>query len=136
MEKYKYKFYDNQHKLLVVIQAEHLNEAIVKAGFNGYHVQYAYPAFAVIMGQSGSIGVKWEEIKLPEIPPINSNELTAEEQNLIKDILKYIGNHTGMTTEFAREILGRNSGVVARFNKLADSIFGKLQNGRLTVEIK
>ena len=62
MEKYKYKFFNNQHTLLVIIQAEHLTEACIKAGFNEHTVQYAYPGFAVITNQSGAIGVKWEKV--------------------------------------------------------------------------
>lgn len=62
MEKYKYKFYDTQHKLLVIIEAEYLTEACIKAGFNSHIVQYAYPGFAVITNQSGTIGVKWKAI--------------------------------------------------------------------------
>lgn len=91
--------------------------------------------FAIVKPEKGfELGIKWEAITLPAVEKINPKELTEDEENLIKDILKYIGNHTGMTTKFAIYCFGNESGVIRRFNRLADSIFGKCQNGRLTVE--
>lgn len=56
-------------------------------------------------------------------------ELNSTEQNLIKDILKAIGNDDELTREFASAIGMRED----MFNSLCDCIFEKLQNGRLTV---
>ena len=56
--------------------------------------------------------------------------LNAEEQNLIKDILRIIGNDDGLSSEFALCVeMGEHS-----FNKMCDSIFDKLNNGRLIIK--
>ena len=56
--------------------------------------------------------------------------LTVQEQNLIKDILKVIGNDDEMNASFAQSV-----GMTERgFNEISDLIFNKLQNGRLTLE--
>lgn len=60
---------------------------------------------------------------------MNKN-LTVEEQNMVKDILKIIGNDDGLTKQFAKGL----SISVIQFNLVADSIFAKCQNGRLTVQ--
>lgn len=57
-------------------------------------------------------------------------ELTAEEQNFIKDILRTIGRDDELNSDFAG-YLGMSE---KEFDKIGDSIFDKLQNGRLTVE--
>jgi hypothetical protein len=58
--------------------------------------------------------------------------LTSEEQNLIKDMLKFISNRPALEKEFQKEIKMQNQDF---YNTLADSIFAKLQNGRLTITI-
>ena len=55
--------------------------------------------------------------------------LTEQEQNFIKDILKAIGGDDILTTQFATCLSQSDE----EFNKLADSIFNKLGNGRVTV---
>jgi hypothetical protein len=56
------------------------------------------------------------------------NELTEQEQNLIKDLLKHIGRDDDFNKEMASAV-GMS---VKRFDKLAESIFKKLGNGRVT----
>jgi len=59
-----------------------------------------------------------------------NKKLTIEEQNLIKDILKIIGRDDEMDKQFAR-----GCGMTQdKFEMMADGIFIKLGNGRLTVE--
>jgi hypothetical protein len=60
----------------------------------------------------------------------NKYNLTDEEANLIKDLLKHIGGDDDFNQEMANAV-GME---VNEFNSLADSIFVKLGNGRLTVE--
>jgi len=57
-------------------------------------------------------------------------ELTAEEQNFIKDILCTIGRDDELNSDFA-SYLGMSE---KEFDKIGDSVFDKLQNGRLTIE--
>ena len=59
-----------------------------------------------------------------------NGELTVEEQNLIKDILKEIGNDTHLTERIIHAVRMKEE----KFEHFADSIFNKLQNGRVTVE--
>ncbi len=57
--------------------------------------------------------------------------LTEQEENVIKDILKVIGNNDVCSTAmFLSECKLTNR---AAFDDLCDSIFNKLGNGRLTV---
>jgi len=58
------------------------------------------------------------------------NDLTEQEQNLIKDLLKHIGRDDEFNETMA-EAVGMN---VEQFDNLADSIFTKLGNGRLIVQ--
>ena len=60
---------------------------------------------------------------------MNKN-LTDAEQNVVKDILKLIGKDDEMNESFAAQ-LGMD---LDDFNEIADLIFEKLQNGRLTIE--
>ncbi len=62
--------------------------------------------------------------------PVNNKELTPEEQNLIKDILKRFGNKDTVCVEDILRVSGLNKN---QFDSMADSIFNKLQNGRVTV---
>lgn len=88
--------------------------------------------FAIVKPEKGfELGIKWEPITLPKIETINPKALSEDEENLIKDVLKFIGNHRGYTTRFAKVACNISN---SKFNNLADSIFGKCQNGRLTVE--
>lgn len=125
--KYKYSLM-NRYEVLDTCEANNLSEALEKFSSHGYFKvthEVNIGMFAIIKPEKGfDLGIKWEEIKLPEIPPINSFELTAEEQNLIKDILKEIGKHKKQTSLFATEVCGMTEN---KFNLLADSIFGKLQ---------
>ncbi len=61
---------------------------------------------------------------------MNKNQLNEEEQNLVKDILKHIGGDDDFNKEMAKAV-GMST---RKFNKLADSIFIKLGNGRVTIE--
>lgn len=61
---------------------------------------------------------------------MNANKLTEQEQNLIKDILKVIGNDDALNKQFARSV-GMSE---PEFNEISDSVFNKLGNGRLIVE--
>lgn len=63
MEKYKYKFMNSAGENLGQAEAKSLNEAILKAGFNGYIARYCFPGFAVIDNGKYYYGVKWEPIK-------------------------------------------------------------------------
>lgn len=56
--------------------------------------------------------------------------LTTEEQNFIKDVLKAIGRDDGLTTQFARALDTSE----IQFNATCDSIFRKCENGRVTFE--
>ncbi len=56
-------------------------------------------------------------------------KLTKQEENLVKDILKVIGRDTFLNTSFASAV-GLSE---EQFDGLADSIFLKLGNGRVTV---
>jgi hypothetical protein len=58
-------------------------------------------------------------------------ELTVEEQNFIKDMLQFIGNDEKLRVRLA---FVTNRGW-AKSEALSDSIFKKLQNGRLTVMV-
>ena len=58
------------------------------------------------------------------------NDLTEQEQNLIKDLLRHIGRDDEFNETMA-EAVGMN---VEQFDNLADSIFTKLGNGRLIVQ--
>jgi hypothetical protein len=57
-------------------------------------------------------------------------QFSEAEENLIKDIFKYLSNRPFLTMKMAE------SAGVSRvdFNNMADAIFNKCQNGRLTVE--
>jgi hypothetical protein len=57
-------------------------------------------------------------------------KLTVQEENVIKDILKVIGRDTFLNTSFASAV-GLSE---KQFDALADEIFKKLGNGRVTVE--
>jgi len=60
----------------------------------------------------------------------NMDALTTEEQNLVKDVLRVIGLDEEMNSQFARacgmEVMG--------FSLMADEIFNKLGNGRVTFD--
>jgi hypothetical protein len=62
---------------------------------------------------------------------MQTNDLTEQEQNLIKDILKAIGNDDFLNAQFARGV-GMSQ---VEFNGIADKIFEKLGNGRVTFDI-
>lgn len=56
--------------------------------------------------------------------------LTEQEQNLLKDILKVIANDSSLTNR-----LSSTCGMSVRlFDEHAESIFNKLQNGRVIIE--
>ncbi len=55
--------------------------------------------------------------------------LTTTEENLIKDILRAIGQDDNLNKDFARA-LGMAE---PKFNEISDLVFTKLGNGRLTV---
>lgn len=57
-------------------------------------------------------------------------KLNPVEQNFVKDIVKAIGNDATLNAQFA-QALGLEQVI---FDNLADEIFKKCQNGRLTVE--
>lgn len=61
---------------------------------------------------------------------MENKELTPEEQNLIKDMLQFFGNASAIERQFQRKYKYLNQDF---YNCLCDSIFNKLQNGRLTV---
>lgn len=55
--------------------------------------------------------------------------LTKEEENVVKDILKVIGNDETLNKQFATAC-----GLAeVEFDSIADSVFRKLGNGRLIV---
>lgn len=56
--------------------------------------------------------------------------LTTQEENLIKDILKLIGNDDDLNTGFPKSL--EYPMEQDEFDKLSDSIFNKLGNGRVT----
>jgi hypothetical protein len=56
--------------------------------------------------------------------------LTNDEANLVKDILKALGKNDELNNSVA-SMVGMEEN---QFNLLADSIFSKLGNGRVTVE--
>jgi len=56
--------------------------------------------------------------------------LTYEEENLIKDMLKFFGNNREIEIRFQASTQRLNSDY---YNLLCDDIFRKLQNGRLIV---
>jgi len=58
-----------------------------------------------------------------------SKQLTEHEENLIKDILKVIGNDEVLNKQFAKGV-GMTE---RRFDAVTDRIFKKLGNGRVTV---
>ena len=58
------------------------------------------------------------------------SNLTESEQNLIKDILKAIGNDDDLNHQFANTV-GMS---VMEFNDVADKIFEKLGNGRISFD--
>lgn len=60
------------------------------------------------------------------------NPLTESQQNLVKDILKAIGKDDKLNEQFARAV-GMDED---EFDEATETIFRKLGNGRLTVEIK
>lgn len=55
--------------------------------------------------------------------------LTTQEENLIKDILKTIGNNPAANRRYA-QTCGLSE---VEFDSVADSIFRKLGNGRVTL---
>lgn len=55
--------------------------------------------------------------------------LTEQEENVVKDVLRRIGNDTTLYPMFAKAC---NLSEV-EFDSIADSVFKKLGNGRLTV---
>ena len=56
--------------------------------------------------------------------------LNEDEENFVKDILKTIGNDSRLTTKFSAAM-----GIkVADFDVMADSVFYKMGNGRVTIE--
>lgn len=55
--------------------------------------------------------------------------LTEQEQNVLKDILKHIGNDVFLNREIAKVV---NLSEV-EFDAITDSVFRKLGNGRVTV---
>jgi hypothetical protein len=57
-------------------------------------------------------------------------EITDFEANVIKDILQAVGRDDELNYDIAAG-LGMSED---EFNKIADKIFNKLQNGRLTVK--
>lgn len=57
-------------------------------------------------------------------------ELTDMEADMVKDILKIIGNDRTLNNQMARAT-GHS---VNNFNMVADNVFRKLGNGRVTVE--
>jgi hypothetical protein len=61
-----------------------------------------------------------------------NGELTVEEQNLIKDVLKVIGNDEELNTRFPKSL--EQSMSQEQWDTLCDSIFAKLQNGRVTIK--
>ena len=58
------------------------------------------------------------------------NELTQKEENAIKDILKAIGRDDNLNHQFANTV-GMS---VMEFNDVADKIFEKLGNGRISFD--
>jgi hypothetical protein len=61
---------------------------------------------------------------------MQTNNLTTDEQNVVKDILKLIGRDENLNTQFARAV-GMSP---VQFNSLTDSAFEKLGNGRVTFD--
>jgi hypothetical protein len=61
---------------------------------------------------------------------MNKYNLTDAEANLVKDILKVIGNDDELNMSMAQAV-GMDEDT---FNMASDEIFDKLQNGRLTVQ--
>lgn len=63
MEKYKYTF-RNQHRVIEVVEAQNLTEAMQKIGCADYVIRYEFPFMAVIgpvKNQFIALGVTWEE---------------------------------------------------------------------------
>lgn len=58
--------------------------------------------------------------------------LTEQEQNLIKDLLKHIGNDEDFNEEMASAV----GMTVREFDDITESIFKKLGNGRLIIELE
>lgn len=58
------------------------------------------------------------------------SEFTQEEQNFIKDLLQAIGRDETLNEQLARAV-GME---VMQFDGLADSIFRKCENGRVTFD--
>lgn len=58
MELYEYSFRD-RNNVLRTVQAETLDEALVKAGFNGYVAVAEYLCMAVVGNGQHEMGVVW-----------------------------------------------------------------------------
>lgn len=58
-------------------------------------------------------------------------QLTPNEANLVKDVLRIIGRNPKTESEYAREI-GMTD---LEFVEMSDSIFNKLGNGRVTFDV-
>lgn len=58
-------------------------------------------------------------------------DLTEQEQNLVKDVLKFMGQDDDLNAQFAKACGFDNA---EDFDLVADSVFKKLGNGRLIVE--
>jgi hypothetical protein len=63
------------------------------------------------------------------------NELTTDEQNILKDILAEISSERRVTKRFRTNVGARqhHNFTEQEWEKKLDVIWGKLQNGRLTV---
>jgi hypothetical protein len=61
---------------------------------------------------------------------MDSKDLTEQEQNFVKDILKATGNDVKLASDLSRRLCMNPM----EFESLADSIFKKLQNGRVTFD--
>lgn len=58
-----------------------------------------------------------------------NRQFTEQEQNLIKDLFKFIGRDD----DFNREMADACGMRVSKFDRLAESIFKKCGNGRVTI---
>ena len=59
-----------------------------------------------------------------------NGKLTEQEENFVKDVLKIISKSYRLTQQVSSQLKMH----VGEFDKLADSVFQKCQNGRVTIE--
>lgn len=76
-----------------------------------------------------------DSIEVKNMRQAEEKNLTDSEKNLLKDILKVLGNDDTLNQDIATAV-GMNSSemVFDKYNLMLDEIFAKLQNGRLIVE--